>query len=242
MMSSDLETTREWELRDYLELIFRRKFLILVVFVVCVLAVSLYQLTRPDVYGSSTTFGIELDTGAGLDGYASMPYYYYLLDQSRSVEYYNTIVFSDLFYEQIQQAIDQDSLLVALGEEALEEARQAAMRNLSLSLNDETKLLTLSLRAGSALVAYRTADLVAQVFRRRNQEIELESAQNMVRFIDQQRHEAQDRLEEVERALLEFKGRGTLSPISFERGVVNRVVQAEATLEQIELERKLAET
>jgi uncharacterized protein involved in exopolysaccharide biosynthesis len=109
-------------------------------------------------------------------------------------------------------------------------------------MNEETRLLTLSVRAETPVVAYRVADLAAQVFRLRNQQIEMENAQNTVRFIDQQRAEAQATLEATERELLQFKGGTSLSPVVSERGVVNRVVQAEAALEQIEMERRLAET
>lgn len=124
----------------------------------------------------------------------------------------------------------------------MEAARLAAGGGLSLSMNEETRLLTLSVRAETPVVAYRVADLAAQVFRLRNQQIEMENAQNTVRFIDQQRAEAQATLEATERELLQFKGGTSLSPVVSERGVVNRVVQAEAALEQIEMERRLAET
>ncbi|HNR69666.1 MAG TPA: Wzz/FepE/Etk N-terminal domain-containing protein, partial [bacterium] len=242
MSSSELSPAQEWDLHDYFNLLNRRKVLIGIVFAVCVLSVLFYQFSQPPIYGSSAVFSVDLNEDGGLNGPGFSPYYFYYLNESRTGVYYQTIIYSDVFNQQMMQAIERDSSLIALGENMRAEAKLAAGRGLSLSMNEETRLLTLSVRAGSPVVAYRVADLAAQVFRRRNQEIEMESAQNTVRFINQQRQEAQDRLEEAERALLEFKGGSELSPRVGGSGVVNRVTLAESALEQIELERRLSET
>ena len=242
MSVSEVDSAREWELRDYLNLLIRRKWLIAVILLLSVLIGAVRQFTRPAIYGSSTVFSIEMNEGSGLGGFNVPSYYYYVMNQGRGLEYYQTIVYSDIYNQQLLSAVEQDSTLKAFGAGSMEAARLAAGGGLSLSMNEETRLLTLSVRAETPVVAYRVADLAAQVFRLRNQQIEMENAQNTVRFIDQQRAEAQATLEATERELLQFKGGTSLSPVVSERGVVNRVVQAEAALEQIEMERRLAET
>jgi|GEM_PF-292438 len=242
MSVSEVDSTREWELRDYLNLLIRRKWLIAVILLLSVLIGAVRQFTRPAIYGSSTVFSIEMNEGSGLGSFNVPSYYYYVMNQGRGLEYYQTIVYSDIYNQQLLSAVEQDSTLKAFGASSTEAARLAAGGGLSLSMNEETRLLTLSVRAETPVVAYRVADLAAQVFRLRNQQIEMENAQNTVRFIDQQRAEAQATLEATERELLQFKGGSSLSPVVSERGVVNRVVQAEAALEQIEMERRLAET
>ena len=242
MSVSEVDSAREWELRDYLNLLIRRKWLITVILLLSVLIGAVRQFTRPAIYGSSTVFSIEMNEGSGLGSFNVPSYYYYVMNQGRGLEYYQTIVYSDIYNQQLLSAVEQDSTLKAFGASSMEAARLAAGGGLSLSMNEETRLLTLSVRAETPVVAYRVADLAAQVFRLRNQQIEMENAQNTVRFIDQQRAEAQATLEATERELLQFKGGTSLSPVVSERGVVNRVVQAEAALEQIEMERRLAET
>jgi len=242
MSVSEVDSAREWELRDYLNLLIRRKWLIAVILLLSVLIGAVRQFTRPAIYGSSTVFSIEMNEGSGLGSFNVPSYYYYVMNQGRGLEYYQTIVYSDIYNQQLLSAVEQDSTLKAFGASSMEAARLAAGGGLSLSMNEETRLLTLSVRAETPVVAYRVADLAAQVFRLRNQQIEMENAQNTVRFIDQQRAEAQATLEATERELLQFKGGSSLSPVVSERGVVNRVVQAEAALEQIEMERRLAET
>ncbi len=243
MSVSEVDSAREWELRDYLNLVNRRKWLIAVILLLSVLIGAVRQFTRPAIYGSSTVFSIEMNEGSGLGGFNVPSYYYYVMNQGRGLEYYQTIVYSDIYNQQLVSAVEQDSTLKAFGASSMEAARLAAGGGLSLSMNEETRLLTLSARAETPVVAYRVADLAAQVFRQRNQQIEMENAQNTVRFIDQQRAEAQATLEATERELLEFKGNSSLSPVVTERGgVVNRVTQVESALAQIELERRLAET
>ena len=92
------------------------------------------------------------------------------------------------------------------------------------------------------MVAYKVAQFATDVFRERNQEIDAESAQDVVRFIDKQRREAQDRLEEAERALQQFSGAGQVFFIGEGGGMMSKVSQAESMLEQAETERRLAET
>lgn len=242
MSISEMDSAREWELRDYLNLANRRKWLIAAVVFLSVLSAAVYQFTRPDVYGASTVFSIEMNEGAGVNSLNMPSYYYSFMRQSRGLAYYETVVFSDVYSAQLMRALEKDSTLKALGESAFAEAKRAAIHGLTLEMNEETQLLSLGVRAGDSLVAYRTADLAAQVFRLRNQQIDMESARSTVHFIDQQREEAQAALEAVERELLQFKGSTALSPTVNDRGVINRVTEAEAALAQIELERRLAET
>ena len=86
-MTSNQQTQhgKEWNLEDYLDLVLRRKYMILVIFVVVLAGVLAYSLTRPDIYSSSVTFSTEESQDAGLGG--GMPSYYSFY-MKKPLEYY----------------------------------------------------------------------------------------------------------------------------------------------------------
>ncbi|MDZ7721920.1 MAG: Wzz/FepE/Etk N-terminal domain-containing protein [candidate division KSB1 bacterium] len=47
---------KEWKLEDYLDLVLRRRWLILIVFVLVAGVTAFYALSRPEQYASSITF------------------------------------------------------------------------------------------------------------------------------------------------------------------------------------------
>lgn len=72
--------------------------------------------------------------------------------------------------------------------------------------------------------------------------IDVESEQDIVSYIDKQRQEAQERLEEAERALQQYSGAGEMLFIGEDGGMMSKISQVEAMLEQAETERRLAES
>ena len=84
---------KEWNLEDYIDLILRRKYIILAVFVV-VFTISLgYSLTRPDIYSAGVTFSTEQNQDGGLGGGMPVYYSYYM---QKPIEYYQAIMNSEI--------------------------------------------------------------------------------------------------------------------------------------------------
>ncbi len=234
-------STKEWELRDYLDLAIRRKWVIIIVFALVFLATLVYQLTRVPVYGSASSFIIDQSASTSGIGAERAMSYYYLRDRNKPVEYYQAIVGSAVYYEKLKQKVARDTLL---GNHAgsMQETIESAMNSLNLSMDENSGLMTLSVRAWSPLVAYKVARFATEAFRERNQEIDAESAQDVVRFIEKQRQEAQDRLEEAERALQQYTGAGQVVFIGDDGSMMSKVAQVESILEKAETERRLAES
>ena len=232
---------REWDLHDYLDLVLRRKYVIFAVFVLTFLATLAYQLTRTPIYGSYSSFIIDQSAStSGIGAERAMSYYYWR-EQNKPVEYYQAIVGSAVFHEKLNQKVARDTLLKNYTG-PLRESIESATGSLNLSMDENSGLMTLYVRAYSPMVAYKVAQFATEAFRERNQEIDAESAQDVVRFIDKQRQEAQERLEEAERSLQQFTGAGQVFFIGEDGGMLSKVAQAESMLEQAETERRLAET
>jgi len=241
MPPEETAVSREWELHDYLDLALRRRYVIITVFVLTFLATLIYQLTRTPVYSSYSSFIIDQSAStSGIGAERAMSYYYWR-DQNKPVEYYQAIIYSSVYNDKLMQKVGRDTLLKNYTG-PLQESIQAATNSLSLSMDENSGLMTLSVRAYSPMVAFKVAQFATEAFRERNQEIDAESAQDAVRFIDKQRQEAQDRLEEAERALQQYSGAGQVVFIGDDGGMMSKVTQVESILEQAETERRLAES
>ncbi len=214
--------------------------MIITVFVLTFLVTAIYQLTRTPIYSAAASFIIDTSAdNSGVGAERAMSYYW--MQEGKPVEYYQAIVSSRVFTEKLTKRVVQDSILGHYSG-TLQQGIDAAISSLSLSMDEKSNLMTLSVRATSALVAYKVARFAIEVFKERNQEIDAESAQDVVRFIDKQRQEAQDRLEEAERALQQYSGAGQVVFIGEDGSMMSKVAQAESMLEQAETERRLAET
>ena len=232
---------REWEFRDYLDLALRRKTVIIATFILVFLATAVYQLTRTPVYSAYTSFIIDesaTNTGVGSERYN--PYAYWMRE-GKPIEYYQAIMGSQVYMDKMLVRLEADDDLKYAPGVTAEEINDAA-GGISLSMDENSRLMTIASRAYSPIVAFKVAHIATEVFRERNQEIDVESAQDVVRFIDKQRQEAQDRLEEAERSLQQYSGAGQVVFIGEDGGMMSKVSQVESILEQAETERRLAES
>ena len=241
MPPEDAATAKEWELRDYLDLALRRKTVILIAFILTFLITAAYQLTRTPVYSAFTSFII--DESASSSGVGSERYnpYAYWMERGKPIEYYQAIMGSQVYQAKIRERAGRDADLLGTPGVTREQIDRA-IASTSLGMDEESKLMTISVQAFHPLVAFKVAQIATDVFRERNQEIDVESAQDVVRFIDKQRQEAQDRLEEAERALQQYSGAGQVVFIGDDGGMMSKVAQVESILEQAETERRLAES
>lgn len=240
MPAEEVNTTKEWELADYLDLVSRRKAVIIAIFTLVFLATVIYTFTRTPVYGSFSSFLI--DESANTSGVGTERYnpYAYWMKQGKPVEYYQAIIGSQVYMDKVLKRVNEDEDVRISG--ATEEDISAAVYGVGLSMDENSSLMTLSTRAYSPLLAFKSAQCATEVFKERIQEIDVESAQDIVSYIDKQRQEAQQRLEEAERALQQYSGAGEMLFIGEDGGMMSKISQVESMLEQAETERRLAES
>ncbi|NLP09028.1 hypothetical protein GX408_01390, partial [bacterium] len=219
MPPEEVNSGKEWELADYLDLINRRKAVIIAIFSLVFLATVIYTFTRTPVYGSFSSFLI--DESANTSGVGSDRYnpYAYWMREGKPVEYYQAIISSQVYFEKLMKRMSEDEEVKISG--VTEEEISAAVSRISLSKDENSSLITLSASAYSPLLAYKAAQLATDVFKVRIQEIDVESEQDIVNYIDKQRQEAQQRLEEAERALQQYSGAGEMLLIGQDGGMMS---------------------
>ena len=230
----------EWTLHDYLDMAVRRKTIILIVFIIVLCIGVLYTMTRPAIYGAATAFIIEENENSLLNMQSRYGWY---PQEGKPLEYFQEIIYSPIYRQLVSKAVQHDSTLRSLPLE-MDAFRNAkiALGSLMLSRDENSSIMTLSVHSSYPVIAFRAADLAAQAFRLRNQQIDMEGAKNTEEFIAKQRSEAQIQLESTERALQEFQAGKQIRYSPMDQNLLSQVEMVEATLTDIETQRQLAET
>ena len=234
--SKPTEQTKEWNLEAYLDLVLRRKYLILTVFILVMAAVLAYSLTRPDIFSSTVTFSTENSPDAGLGG--AMPYYYYQM--TKPLEYYQAVMSSGLYYDKIVTAALNDSLLLENGGLSAEQI-YGLIGRISLSKEEMSELMYMSVTAYDPMVAYRIADIAATAYKDRAREIQEEQARATVEYVSRQVALAEENLENAERELQEFKSKTKFTTTNIDESILQRLSEIENTITEISTQRQLAQ-
>jgi tyrosine-protein kinase Etk/Wzc len=229
--------TKEWNLEDYLDLVLRRKFIILSVFVVIFSIVLAYSLTRPDIYSASVTFSTEQSPDAGL-GSSAMPFYYYQM--SKPIEYYLALKNSGLFNDKVVTAALQDSILLANGGVTAEKIYSLIGR-ISLSKEEYSDLMYMSVSAYDPIVAYRIVDIASLAYKDRAREIQEEQARTTVEYVTRQVELSERNLEQSERALQEFTSKTKFTTTNVNEGIIQRLNEIENKITELSTQRQLAQ-
>ncbi len=228
---------KEVTLRDYIDLLLRRKWTVIFSFVL-VFSIAIYHnFTQPPVYESLATFMIEnqepmipLISGVKMN------------EPARPFEFYNAVVTSRIFRVQAVEEVLiqlQDSAGIKL---PVEEAWGLLSKNLTVKNPEYSDFIELHARANDPKIAYILANVAAKTLKARCQEIDREESINVVNFVNDQKIEALKDLESVEKALQEFKEKNDALIAGENGGLVKELVEMEAELMNVETQRELAES
>ena len=228
------QSSEEWALKDYISLIVRRKWIILIVFVIAFSGALYYHFNQPPVYKVTSTFTIESGDMNGLKQAQVL-----IDDKSRSFGFYETLVNSKIYQQRVYEAAAQDTIL----QEALKLYDGISLKdNLSLLETEYQDLFALEVTACDPSIAYRYATIAVREFKKRCQEIELEESRNIVSFVNNQLGRAEKNLEISERKLQEFKKETNLNDMGkVDGGILHRLTEIETQLQEVETERQLAQ-
>lgn len=236
-VQNNVEHQKEWNLEDYLDLVLRRKFIILAVFSVVFAIVLAYSLTRPDIFTARVTFSTEQSPDAGFG--SSMPYYYYY-QNSKPIEYYLALKNSALFNDKVVKAATTDSILLAHGGLASDEI-YGLIGQINLSKEEYSDLMHMSISAYDPVIAYRIADIASIAYKDRAREIQEEQARATVEYVNRQVDIAEDNLEEAERALQEFQSKTKFTTTNINDGIIQRLNEIENKITEISTQRQLSQ-
>lgn len=225
---------QEFGLQDYIDLVFKRKWLIIISTVIVLSATVIYTLSRPPVYESRSTFMLETrDIGFSEEGLA-------ITQQTRPLEYYQGVMQSRVFQNRaVQELLKPD-------EENLEKDATASSvyfdvlkHGLTLNSSEYSDFIQLIVRANSPQLVYNVARVSTEVLKIRCQEIDNEELQNTVEYIENKKEISRKELEQCERALQEYKEEHNVAVTDDGSGLMDELIGYENELTKIQTEKQL---
>jgi tyrosine-protein kinase Etk/Wzc len=228
---------KEVTLQDYLDLLLRRKWTVLVAFVVIFSASVYYNFSQPPVYESVATFIIESS-----EPMIPMLSGVKMAEPARPFEFYNAVVTSRIFREVAAQQIMEslaDSARISISHL---EAASLLKTNLSVTNPEYSDFIELHAKANDPQVAFILATVSSQTLKQRCQEIDKEESINIVNFVSAQKDQALNELETVEKSLQQFKEQTDATVAGENGGLIKELLQMETELLNIQTQRELAET
>ncbi len=234
----DPQKTQEWSLRDYINIVIRRRYIIIGVFILVFCGVAIYTFTRPPMYMSSASFIIE-NPEQGLNNMLNRWDPFTQEGQARPLEFYRALLKSHAFLEKVIQSAQMDTFWANSGMSD-EDIYIAFAQNLSLVPSSTTELYYLTSSANDPLVAYHMASVALGAFKTRCQEIELEETRNVIDYVEKQKQVSRDKLEDAERQLQKFNESSGMA-YQGEGGLLQKLVELKHSLSEVQAERELAE-
>ncbi len=221
--------------RAYVDLIYRRKWTIIIVFVAVLASTIIYNLTRPDVYMAKAVLmtesqNVSMGTGAAMT----------IGQNTRPLGFYQAVMGSRPFREQAVKDFMAGATELPKPVSPVE-VPQLFSQNLSLTKSQYLDFIELGARAFDPNVAYLLCTVATQNLKNRCQEIEQEETQNEVGFIDKQILLAREKLEEADQALQQFKDKANISVAMKDGDIVSQLVELETKLAEVQAKREMAE-
>jgi tyrosine-protein kinase Etk/Wzc len=177
-------------LKDYISVIIRRRWVILISLLSICASTFYYVYTIEDIYESFSVLVIEEEQTS----------FNQLLEQrsGRPLSFYQGILNSRTFMEMVMDSIGRerlDSLFPKFTESQVENELQS---NIVLKPTNYSSFLRLSVRAKTADLAYDLARYGTRVFRKRSKDVENDESRRAVEEIDKQLEIIREKLENAE--------------------------------------------
>ncbi len=222
--------------RAYLDLIFRRKWTIVIVFLLVLVSTIIYNLTQPDVYMAKSVLMIETKNVSLVPG-APMAI---SEENVRPLGFYQAVLGSRPFREQAAKDFMAGAHELPQPISPVE-VPQLFSQNLSLAKAQYLDFMELGAKAFDPDVAYLLCTVATQNLKNRCQEIEQEETQNEVSFIEKQILLAREKLEEADQALQQFKDKANISVAVKDGDIVSQLADLENKLAEVQAQREMAE-
>jgi len=222
----------ERQLKDYIELLFRYKWTILLSFVIVFGATLVYNFSRAPVYSSSCTFMIEM-RDVGIGGFEDQ---FTMMRQFKPEGFFEAIVESRKFRSQVAQELVKNEIFPL----TLDETFDLVKNNLTLTASKISNMYALEAKTIDPELTFLLASIGTNTFKSRSQQIDQEEAQIVVDFIGDQIKVASDKLETAEKELQAFREK-TSVVITEDGGLLNKLMELESQLTTAQTEREQAQ-
>lgn len=228
---------QEVTFRDYIDLILRRKWTIIISFFVVFSAAVYYNFTQPPIYESVATFIIESNEPVIplMNGVK-------MSEPARPFEFYHAVVTSRVFREKAARQIRADLADSANLNITHTDAWNLLVHSLDVINPEYSDFVELHAKANDPQVAYILAKVTASALKERCQEIDQEESMNVVKFVTSQKNKAETDLEDIEKKLQQFKESPEARIAGENGGLVKKLINMEGELLNIQTQRELAES
>ncbi|MEE2709737.1 MAG: polysaccharide biosynthesis tyrosine autokinase [Gemmatimonadota bacterium] len=198
----------EIRLQDYLSVLYRKKWAIVLSFFL-VLSVSIYSvLSKPPVFTSSAVVQIETRT--------LNPEGEVVQDITQSVQYYARIFRTGIFQKEVIDSLTADVQSWVIIERDRVNLTELVRDNLVLEPDNVQRFFRIRASAHNPMLAFRMAGISSGLFERRLQEIESQTIQDSDEYLDDQITVLQAEVEEIEIRIRQFLKENALITISGE--------------------------
>lgn len=197
---------------DYVDIIYRKKWLIVMVFV-CVFLTTLFFVQRqPQRYSSVTTLYLEY-ASRGVSAYGSTPIVVSLSSsggspagsKARPIEFYLGVFDSRSFRDAVRRNLVQYAMDVGMDREEASQRASDALRSLGVAPGRHEGYYTITVEASSPDIAYAADSIAVYLFIERCKEFARHEITTMERFLDMTFDSARVALVRAENALQSFR-------------------------------------
>jgi tyrosine-protein kinase Etk/Wzc len=232
-----MEEEKQVGLEDYIDIVWRRKWIILLAFVSVLASTTYFTFTRPPTYEAASILMVEAEEGMNLlDPRGSL-----FGSLAKPVEFFERIMESPSYRDQValkvtEQLRNPHGILLPM-----DEALVLVEYNLSLHTSKTSDFLEIKASADSPLLCYLLAAVGTEVLKQRSRGLDKEEAQSVLDFIEAQKIEAQQKLEAAERKLQEFRERVGIVGNGEEGGALGKLIELETELARVQAQKELAQ-
>ncbi|MFH1006224.1 MAG: polysaccharide biosynthesis tyrosine autokinase [Candidatus Latescibacterota bacterium] len=232
-----MEEEKQISLEDYLEIVWRRKWLILLSFVSVLASTAYFTFTRPPSYEAGSILMVEAEEGMNLmDPRGSL-----FGSLAKPVEFFERIMKSPSYRDQValkvvEQLRNPHGILLPF-----DEVREMVEFNLSLSTSKTSDFLEVKATGDSPLFCYLLALAGTDELKNRSRGLDKEEAQGVLDFIEAQKIEAQEKLEAEEKKLQAFRERVGIVGNGEEGGALGKLIELETESARVQAQKELAQ-
>lgn len=203
----DLQSS-EIRLQDYISVLYRKKWAVIVSFLLVTGVSTYYALSTPPEFTSSAIVEIETRT-LNPDGEV-------VQDITQSVDYYERIFRTGIFQREVSDSLSADPQTWAIVDKDDVRLANLVRFNVLLERDIVQSFFRIKASAENPILAYRLADVSSRLFQRRLREIELQNVQDSDDYLDDQIARVQSSLEELEIRIRHFMRQNALVTIAGE--------------------------
>ncbi|MCD6336141.1 MAG: polysaccharide biosynthesis tyrosine autokinase [Candidatus Latescibacteria bacterium] len=232
-----MEEEKQVGLEDYIDIVWRRKWIILLSFVSVLASTTYFTFTRPPTYEAASILMVEAEEGMNLlDPRGSL-----FGPLAKPVEFFERIMESPSYRDQVALKVTErlrnpHGILLPM-----DEALDLVEHNLTLNTSKTSDFLEIKAHADSPLLCYLLAASGTEVLKDRSRGVDKEEAQSVLDFIEDQKIEAQQKLEAAEKKLQLFRERVGIVGNGEEGGALGKLIELEKELAGVQAQKELAQ-